>query len=140
MSAIKPKLRKGYYLVRKPDGDYEYSKVTLAAPTDSGIPILKGPAVLGDEGFVVVSTKQVFKVLKNDLFNSFIRADSILPLGIVKDSFERYIPGLPLSNSDQSGEGASGSDAEQHRDVAGLEDELRAADEAIADQVKVLLG
>lgn len=137
---IKPKLRKGYYVVQKPDGDFEYSKVTLAEPVETGIPILKGPSVIGDEGFVVVSTKQVFKVLKNDLFNSFVRADAALPLGYIKDNFDRYVAGVSLSNTDQSSEGSSGSNSQQHSDVAGLEDELRAADEAIADQVKVLFG
>ena len=138
--SIKPKLRKGYYIVQRQDGDFEYSKITLAEPIDTGIPIIKGPAVIGDEGFVVVSTKQVFKVLKNDLFNSLIRADTALALGFIKDNFDRYLPGIPLSHSDQGSEGAGRANAEQHSDVAGLEDELRAADEAIADQVKVLLG
>lgn len=138
--SVKPKLRKSYYVVQKPDGGYEYARVNLSDPVDGAFGILKGPSIIADEGFIVVSSKQVYKVTKNDLFNSCIRADSALSIGYIKDNFERYVAGVSLSSSDQSSEGASGSNPEQHSDVVGLEDELRAADEAIADQVKVLLG
>lgn len=137
---IKPKLRKGYYLSRNTEGGFEYSKLTLDTPTELGIPILKGPSFLGESGFVVISSKQVYEVTQHDLFNSFIRAASSVGIEYIKSNFERYYPGMPTGHTEPSSEGTGGGGVDQSDNIAGFEDELKSADEVIKNQVQVLFG
>lgn len=137
----KPMLRRGYYIVPGADETFHYFKVTCDVENDGSLCITKGPeAVSTQDGFIVLSSKTVYKVTIHDIYRCNVPADARLNLDTIENTFIKYTPGNTFINSGASGFGASTVATGPADSDAELENQFREADEAIENQVQVLLG